>query len=283
MRKRVRNDKDLVIGLCSCIEEGSGKSTLAIVLGLACDPNFSLRNNELYSPTEKEAKDKILNLPKYSVIVADEAIKILYKLRWATTLQIFLNTLYALARKENKITILCMPRFRDFNEFFRNHKIRIWIEILERGTAVVFAKDWSPFAKDPWWIDDNQKFIDRARKHRKYIEYSVAEKIEILSKSKNFVGILKWDKLPNSIWNEYEKLRDKVKYKGLDSMAERESERVTRYSIAFTIVSWFLKKLGFSEGKIARMTGFSQPQISYLFKKYKTDIEEAESKEAIKH
>lgn len=274
-RARVRKDKDLVIAICSCLEEGAGKSTLAIWFGLATDDNFNLRDNELYAPTEQEAKDKILNLPRYATIIADEAIKILYKLRWASSLQVFLNTLFALSRKENKITVLCMPRFRDFNEFFRNHKIKIWIEIIERGTGVVFAKDWSPFAKDPWWIDENQKLVDKARKNRKFTEYNTEEKLSILSKSKNYVGVIKWDDLPQEIKDEYIAQRDAIKYKGLDNIKDKRSEREARYSKAFSLLIGLLKFMGLPESFIARITGFSQQQINYIARQHSEDIKEA--------
>lgn len=164
--RRVKKDKDAVIALTG--DEGEGKSTLALhiiqeTLRLHHKTEEeileTINDYVIYSPNKEEVKKRIIGLPKYMPVSADEAIKILYKLNWGTEIQKYLNMLYAICRKENKITILCMPRFIDFNEFFRNHRIKFWIHILERGRAVMFSKDWSPFSKDPWWLDENQKII----------------------------------------------------------------------------------------------------------------------------
>jgi len=279
MISRVREDKDLVIGLCGA--EGDGKSTLAIQLGLACDPSFNLRDNELYAPTENEVKEKLLGLPKYSVLVADEAIKILYKLRHSSRMQIFLNTLYALARKENKITILCMPRFRDFNEFFRNHRIKIWIQIIERGVAVVFVKDKSPFSKDPWWLDQNQKIVDKATRNKRIIEYGTYEMIEVLKRCRLYYKTIHFDPLPENIKDEYENLRDAVKYNDIELERTTESERLLRYRRAMGIITAYLMKQKTTEIFISRLTGVPQSHLSKLYRRFRHELDTPDIKKLI--
>lgn len=221
LSKRVKNDRDIVIGITG--EEGSGKSTFMIQLGLAADPNFNVVKNLMYSPSEEETRQKIEELPKYSFIGGDEAIKILYKLRWSSKIQIYLNMLFGVARQENKIVALLMPRFSDFNEMFRGHRIKNWIHVIDRGTAVVFKGDWSPFTKDPWWFNENQKIIKEVGRGRKTLLADIEYKKKLLSKTRNFVEFLHFTDLPENIKNVYLENKAKQKYKGIDDFMEEKS------------------------------------------------------------
>ncbi|MEM2175197.1 MAG: hypothetical protein QXI58_06215, partial [Candidatus Micrarchaeia archaeon] len=141
------------------------------------------------------------------VIICDEAIKQFYKLDWASSSQKYINKVYAVARKEGKTTILCMPRFTDFTEFFRNHRIRFWFHILSRGVAVLFVPDWSPFTKDPWWMDKNQKAIEEVTKYIKMTKIDIGKKISLLKRTKNFVTALIFpDMLPEDKEKYFKKI-----------------------------------------------------------------------------
>lgn len=260
---RAKKKSDAVIGITGY--EGDGKSSLAILIGMACCKlaglKFNLLKNELYSPKEREVFEKLTRLPKYSPIIADEAIKILYKLGWQK--QIYINTLYALARKENKITLLCMPSFMDFNSFFRNHRINLWIHILARGHAIVFAKEWSPFSKDPWNIDFNQKLVAESTKKKKISEYDIEQKISILRKCRNYIGYLPFNKLSDTIEEKYEKLRDEFKYKGMentdsiDVMGMRTKLWKTRACRAVKV----LREVGFKAKDIGLLMGMHSTHV----------------------
>ena len=159
LKRRVKKDWDAVVGITG--EEGSSKSTLAswlVYLGCIDDGKTEEEacqkfvDYTIFSPNKNRVQEQITKSERYSIINADEAIKILYKQNWATPIQKFLNMFYALCRQENKISVLCMPRFLDFNEFFRNHRIKFWIHVVDRGVAVIFERDWFPTSSDPWFI-----------------------------------------------------------------------------------------------------------------------------------
>lgn len=212
----LREDYDCVIAITG-IFEGIGKSSLGVKLGKGIDPHFSITKNILYSPTQKAMKDLIFGLPKYSVVDADEAIKILYKLKWADKMTIYMNQLYALCRQENLATILPMPRIQDFVEFFRNHKIKFWLFVIERGVAAVFFKDWNPFAPDPWYMKENFKIIQKYRLNKKTIFYSRDEKIAALKRCTNFVGILEFPDLTEEEKFEYKENKRQFSYADIDA------------------------------------------------------------------
>lgn len=194
VKKHLHDDYDAVIAITSAWE-GAGKSTCGIQIGKHIDKNFDFHKNILYSPTVPAMRKLVQELPKYSVVDADEAIRVLYKLKWGDTLTIFLNQLYSICRQENLATILPMPRIQDFVEFFRNHKIKFWIHVLERGTAVIMLKDDNPFAPDPWHIKENYKIYTKYKPTKKTIFYTIDEKFGAFKKSTNFIGGLEFDDL----------------------------------------------------------------------------------------
>lgn len=225
LKKRVRADWDAVV--CISGEEGSGKSALAYWLGKQIDPNFDFERNELFSVNYEGVLEKVTD-PKIKVIVGDEAIKWLYKRLWATKGQIFINQLYTLCRKENKITVLCIPRFGDLNEYFRNHRVKFWIYNLTRGLAVLFCRDWSPFTvKDPWWINENQKIIDRIRMRTYHQNVDLKKKIKMLSKCRGFLMVLAYPDFPKDAKARYEEVKNKYVYEG-EAKKERQAEESLR-------------------------------------------------------
>ena len=225
--KRVRKDKDVALGISGY--EGDGKSVLAcwIVIEVLrqlgkTEEEIKERFNDymIYSPNKKEMFEKITRPEKYTPINSDEATKALYKLNWASSSQKFLNTLFQLCRKENKINILCIPRFTDLNEYFRNHRVRFWLHILETGTAVLMDKDWSPFSKDPWHLDENKKTIDLGRKRGRIEEVDLNYKLNLMKRVRGFVTALKWEDLPADYKKIYRAGKNKYGYEDMEVMDE---------------------------------------------------------------
>lgn len=273
LRKRVREDYDAVVGITG--DEGVSKSTLANQIGFGVDDKYNLEINVLYTPNKENMKAAIQNLPRFSAINGDEAIKILYKLRWWSPLQIFMNTFYRLCREENKISIFPMPRFSDFNEGFRNHRIMIWIYVLERGLGVAFEKDWSPFAKDPWWMDENQKMIDKYRLGKKMSEFTIERKLHVLQKSRNFLGVITFPDLEPDKRLLYKQLKQQHTYEGIDE-EYREGERFVKLRKKSTkekkLLIEALLQEGYSQSKIGDILRVSPSAISQLLSYKDPDI-----------
>ena len=222
--RRVREDWDLCIGITG--PEGVGKSTLAILLGLMMDEKFQLERNELFQPTSKEVFAKIENLPKYSVIIADEAIRILYKLRWSEKGQKYINTVYGIARQENHISVFCMPRFKDFNEYFRNHRLKVWIHVYARGKAIIFTPDENPFVDDPYWFKESMKYVDKAMRRLKSVKLTDKIVDKVISKCRCFLMVIEFPQLPEDIEINYKELKKTHKYYGLkDEMLEEDTSQ----------------------------------------------------------
>ncbi len=263
MKKSVREDNDVVLAVTG--KEGRSKSTCLNQLGFHTDKHYSLTRNVIYSPSKKTMEQKLFGLPRFSFINADEAIKILYKQLWHSPLQIYLNQLFRLCRQENMITGLAMPRFYDFNEGFRNHRIEIWIHMLKKGLGAVFIKDDSPWVKDPWWFGKNQKMLDRARKMqgKKLFAYNVEEKIKLYQEADGYWGVITFPDMDEPLRLEYKELANKHKYEGLTEQYEQTTKfaKYTKFyhgALQKAIVQMRIKDKNLSQRDIAKKLGISK-------------------------
>ncbi|MFP4019254.1 MAG: ATP-binding protein [Bacteroidales bacterium] len=271
-QKRVKADYDAVVAITG--EEGSGKSCLAnnIIeeyLKRNCETREELleefQKYLIFSPNKEKVKKTIKNAPKYSIINADEAVKILYKQNWASPVQKFLNMLYAVARQENLVSILCMPRFMDFNEFFRNHRIKYWLYILDRGTAVFCAKDWNPFSDDPWLIKENNKYIKSLSKRKSMYEFTTEDKINTFHKLPIYVGIVRFDDMAPDLKKVYKKYKRKYSYEDMEEQT-RESIQPGRKAEWYSdklknLVSNLKKYSVMNNTEISKITGISRNTV----------------------
>lgn len=209
IHKRLHTDWDLVMGVCG--EEGCGKSTLAVIMGWYLNPEFTVKRNVIASPEAQEVADSLLGkLPRYSTVILDEAIKVLYKLGWQNQAQILLNTVFSICRAQNKAVILCMPKFTDFNAYQRQHRVKVWIEVVERGHAFVFMKDRSPFVQDSWHLKENQKAIEKAVGRRSLSDMSKEDFYEALRRAKTYAGEFHFGLMPEEHEKAYNALKKEV-------------------------------------------------------------------------
>lgn len=266
---RVTKDKDLAIAITA--PEGDGKSASSIGIGLGIDPNFKLFRNVLFSPSVKEIKEKIYSLPPYTPIIADEAIKIMYKLNWGSKIQKYLNKIYSVCRNQNKISIFNMPRFTDFSEYFRNHRLRLWVHIVDpisnekrEGHAVVMARSWNPITTDAWGLKRFEKRLEDERKRgKKDVYYNLDDKIAAFQELPGFVDILKFTWVNKELWSEYLALKDKV--------ADEESEGgFEDDKVLLELEEW--KRRTVLAIKIFKGMGYTGTEIAKVFRTHPTSV-----------
>jgi len=255
IKKRIDRDWDIVIAIDG--EEGVGKSTLAMIMGILLDKKFNLHNNIAYLPTHQEIEQKFTDLGSKQTFVVDEAIKAMYKMRFMDKLQTRINEMYATERWQNKVTILCIPRFTDLNEYFRNHRVKFWVHIIDRGLAIVFHKDdVNIFGRDPWHLKENEKYVMSKIKRKRFVEIENKEKINIYSNSQNFFFGFEYPDLPEKISQEYKTL--KADYRNVK--VKREEREVVK-------IIKKLKEENMTQRKIASIIGISEQRVGQLLNK----------------
>lgn len=280
-QKRVRDDYDAVIAVTG--EEGSGKSVLANnlieeYLKTYCNTREELleefKKYIIFSPNKETVKETIEKAPRYSILNADEAMKILYKQNWASYVQRWLNMLYAVARQENKISVLCIPRFVDLNEYFRNHRVKYWIHVLDRGTAVFSIRDWSPYNDDPWLIKENNKKLKKMGYRKKFFEFTKEDKINFFKKLPTYVGVIQFNDMDSDLKKVYKQYKKQYKYSDMEEqMKNTDGGKMTQWyidkmrNLAYNLrhkAGWRVKEIenfiGVGHTTISEWTYQAQPQ-----------------------
>jgi energy-coupling factor transporter ATP-binding protein EcfA2 len=207
--KRLQNDKkDLVIALCG--REGEGKSTLALILAFLIDNKFDLVDKISYIPSEHEIYNRYNKILKEkSCYIIDEAIRSLYKLKFQSKEQQGLAQIFATERYKCICTFLCIPRFRDLTENFRNWRANLMIEVIDRGIAIVHQRDYSGIISDPWHIDESERVRQNIlrTKQKNPNQLTMTERIEIEKKFSTYKFTLQFPPLPQDLEAEYEDLK----------------------------------------------------------------------------
>lgn len=257
-------------------------SSLSIGIGLGIDPNFKMFRNVLFSPGVKVIREKIYNLPPYTPIIADEAIKIMYKLNWGTKIQKYLNKIYAVCRDQNKISIFNMPRFTDFSEYFRNHRLRLWVHIVDpisnekrEGHAVVMARSWNPITTDAWGLKRFEKRLEDERKRgKKDVYYNLDDKIAAFEELPGFVDILRFQWLNKTLWSEYLALKEKVAMEEDEGFEEdRALLELEEWKRRTVLAIKIFKGMGYTGTEIAKVFRTHPTSIASWLKKFKSEQE----------
>jgi len=212
IRKKLRQDWDRVIAITGY--EGTGKSTLALYLAYLIDDSFDIYTNLSLIPDASEIKKKFKKVEQYGCYVIDEAVKSLHKHDWHNKLQQTLVKMYATERRQNKCTIMLMPRFLDFTENFRNHRIKLWFHVFhrdmarKRATAVLYVKDdRDKDSPDPWHMKENYKLKQKLWKGQSITDISLDQILRAEQKTKCYLIDFEFPPLPDDIGDIYKELK----------------------------------------------------------------------------
>jgi len=221
IKRRLRADWDIVIAISG--EEGSGKSICGMIVSWLIDNRWDMEKNVSFLPDEKEIKTEFRRLKQHQCYVIDEAIKSLYKMNFMNSLQQSLVQMWATERYQNKATILILPRFKDLTENFRNHRVKIWINVLARGVACVYSRDEDPHLYDPWHFDESERYKRKKYGHKNVSTIPIDMRLATERKLKNFLFDFRFPDLPPEDKARYQELKLESRRVCLDQ--ERENEK----------------------------------------------------------
>lgn len=289
LNRRVKKKWDIVIAVSGM--EGMGKTTLALLTGGAVAVKnpavpFELDKNVLYSPVVETLEDKIHALPPCSVVAVDEAIKVLYKMGWQSRVQIFVNTLYNVCRKEQKISILAIPSFTDLNTYFRKRRVYIRMELVARGYAVLLGREDGPFIEDGWHEKEAQQTWEKVTKGMNVLQIDTRTKVNIMRNSRNYIGELTFPMLAPEVEAEYMRLgqQEQFTYAGFtktgagSAVGFREKKQQEHL---VNMLSWEYEHNQKSCTELARICGLSTNRVIDLLKEKGVTIRQGSPKHAI--
>lgn len=187
INKTLGIDKDFTIIIDGLT--GSGKSTLAIHLAKKGCAWFKIKEDIIFS--KKELVDKIMNAERYSYIILDEAINILFKRDFMDRKQKFILKLLDMCRDKNLCLIMCVPNFWSIDKHILEGRIRLRLHVARTGFSFMWKPTTNPFTPDKW----NRKYNEQVCYN--WDTYPNAKK------SKGFIGYLKFGDLPDGDKKEY--------------------------------------------------------------------------------
>jgi hypothetical protein len=128
VKQKLQKNNDHFIITCGL--EGAGKSTLSLQIAAAIDPNFSLKN---IAYSSLDFYRLVENLSRGSVIVIDEAHRLLAADMSTTRAQHDLILLLQEMRQAGLCVIMNLPYFRGLSKYLREHRIDSLFLVLSRG------------------------------------------------------------------------------------------------------------------------------------------------------
>ncbi len=165
--EKCRMEKDAHIAISA--DEGDGKSTL---LGSIVKryPDSNMKDNIVYTNNVKEFYDKYNNITEGTILGIDEALDLINRLDWhRAEVKDLVKHIRGKVRKEKRAAFVYnVQLFRDLHSYWRNHRIRYWIELTPRewfsdtntNRAYVLERSRVPFItgkRDAWLLDENEK------------------------------------------------------------------------------------------------------------------------------
>jgi len=265
VRARLRDKRDIVFAITG--EEGEGKSVLSIQLArLICgtDVPFGLENNVIFDPDPKSVGKKIYDLPHFSPVIVDEAVKVAYKGNFMHGSQKFLKQLFSVCRGQYKCIILCIPNFRDLDLFFRQHRVGRWLFVVNRGMAVSLMKRRNPFDSDPWRVKENFEIVEGALKNNH--DPAPSALAAAMRQTRNFQSILYFPNLEPAMLAEYERLKDEVS-PNFDSLSMQKSsvrETKMRDAVKALITTYITDNPDITIAQLVKKSGLSQGLVNDL-------------------
>lgn len=264
IRKVQKQDKDMVVGVSG--GEGIGKSTLIILLMIMLDRKFKFSRNLIFMPTEELIKKSIYKLPKKTPLSFDEAMKSFYKRDWQKKERKALNVLFSVVRKRNLAFFFAIPNIWDLDSYYLQHRIKMWIYVVERGKALIFLRDDNPFEDDCWHRKENKKVVNRALKGKVMVSPQVMA--NALKKSKNFAYEMTFPDLPEKMKETYVRKAEE-EFEKIEGEEDVENDKTKLYRLKIEKATEFLYRKGWTQLSLSKLFDYSVSTIVQILKKRK--------------
>lgn len=176
----------------------------------------------------EDIKEKIYNLPPYSVIHADEGLRFLMASDWMKSENKELKKMVAQCRTKHLIFLICIPTFSWVDKKYRNDMCNYWLRLMTRGDALLSIPVLSE-QEDPWGL---KQFNDMLG-HFTFLssEKEIEQKITKLLKHSNVRDRVRIPQVSEELYNYYLKYRDATTLKKANQEKEEEQDKSIREDI----------------------------------------------------
>lgn len=185
-------------------------------------PHCKNKNRSLIGPTQtldldkytgwdyEDVREKIMNLPPYSPLMLDEAVRFMMGEDWMRSESKDMKKLFTQMRTKHLAVFGAIPKFQWMDSKYRNDMTTFWIRILKRSFVVLVQPDLGE-AEDPWHMKEFQKILGHYDYHTDAERlYKVADRL--VAKHPCVFDHFRIPPVPDELYAKYLRLRDKKAY-----------------------------------------------------------------------
>lgn len=181
----------------------------------------------------EDIKNKIYDLPPYSVVHADEGLRFLMASDWNRTENKELKKIVGQCRTKHLIFLICIPSFSWVDKKYRNDMCNYWLRLVSRGKSIVSIPNLGEVA-DPWDLKLFFKYLGNYTHLSTYEQ--INQRVKKLKKHPNVRDIINIPKVSKRLYDYYLEYRDKLtlhKYTNEENrlMEKRSYESVIIYNL----------------------------------------------------
>ena len=149
-----------------------------------------------------EARTKILNMPRYSPLIFDEAMNFMAAQDHNKVESKEMKKLITVVRPRRLFMIANIPELMWVDSKYRDIFAHFWIYAIEKGHAFIFEKN-KAVTKDKWGL----KYLE---KHMGVVKYFTnTDKIKrSIKRHPCYFDSISWSELPEKVYNDYEYVRN---------------------------------------------------------------------------
>ena len=233
------DDNDVFIACTG--RKGAGKSTFAVQAARKYVETylkipFKLKTYIAYN--NEEIMEKIHSLPKYSPLIADEAVRFAWSRDWNKAENRELTRLSAQIRTKKLLFFMCIPKLSWIDPAYRNGMIDVWAwihsTISEEGKkahCLLFEADQNQAETDSWHLDILKKHTKKKR--RTIGRFTNLDKIYGLVKNHPcYTDFFEFPKLPDEMYEQYLEIRDIKAFESTGNYTgQKDVAKVAAYNI----------------------------------------------------
>jgi len=207
---------------------------------------WKAENNIAYD--NEDVIDKVCNLPIYSPLVLDEAMRFASGMQHMTKESKYIKQIFNVMRPKRYLMFMCIPEMTWLDSKYREGFSSFWLRMIERGEAVLFEKDKGE-AKDKYHI----KEVDKAMGHISF--FSPMDKVrKNLKKIPTYFDMFHIPDLPEKVYNDYEMVRNSITLQRQVEEMELSNKDMAKIAAYNMVTEWDRIKLAVNKTRDNKVT-----------------------------